>query len=123
MKTKISFLILFCAITFISKAQITTGEQPYGLRLLKREKPLSIKKEVKTFSAAYKASIAKEDLVNDEKNGAVRFAFAVPVNYNLENSGTWQTLEDGSKLWRLKVNMPDALSINTYLYNNRLINI
>jgi hypothetical protein len=111
MKTK-NILLMFCAIAYISNAQITTEEQPYGLTL--SEAPLLIQREEKTFSAAYKAQIAEEDAVNDATGGAVRYAFAVPVNYTLENSGTWQTLADGSKLWRLRVNIAGALATNTY---------
>jgi hypothetical protein len=49
----------------------------------------SVQEKVKTFTAAYKAGIVQEDLVNDATPGPVRYAFAVPVNYTLGNSGTW----------------------------------
>jgi hypothetical protein len=52
----------------------------------------------------------KEDLINDSQPGPVRYAYPVNVNYTLENSGVWQELNDGSKIWRLKVKLPGALS-------------
>ena len=42
----------------------------------------------------------------------LRIGFAHEVDYNLENSGEWIDLPDGSKLWRLEIFCPHALSIN-----------
>jgi hypothetical protein len=53
-------------------------------------------------------------LINDAGPGPVRYAFDVPVNYTLENSGAWQELPNGSRLWRLKIEMQGALSTNAY---------
>jgi len=43
---------------------------------------------------------------------APRFAKNIQVEYTLDNSGTWETLEDGSRLWRLRLSSADALSLN-----------
>jgi len=40
----------------------------------------------------------------------MRFAVPQKVNINLKNSGTWQTLSDGSRIWRLKVETKGAFS-------------
>lgn len=42
------------------------------------------------------------------------FRFAVPedVHFALENSGTWQTLADGSRIWRIRIKAPGARSLN-----------
>jgi hypothetical protein len=116
MRIKI-LIALFGFVAFIASAQITTGEQPYGLLMQKQgysPQNIPIQRDLKTFTNVYKAQIAQEDLVNDAKPGPLRYAFAVPVDYTLENSGTWQKLQDGGKLWRLKVSMSGALSTNTY---------
>jgi hypothetical protein len=42
----------------------------------------------------------------------VRFAAPIPVALTPDNSGTWETLADGSWLWRLRVGSPGALSLN-----------
>jgi len=39
----------------------------------------------------------------------------VEVAYTLENSGTWETLDDGSRLWRLRISSPGALSLSLSL--------
>lgn len=114
MKTKLLFAI-FC-IAVYSNAQITTGELPYGMLIKKNSlvKDIQVHKELKTVTAIQKAQIAQEDLIYDAQPGPERYAFDVPVNYNLENSGTWQKMLDGGRLWRLKVEMKDALSTNAY---------
>jgi hypothetical protein len=43
---------------------------------------------------------------------APRFAQNIPVAFSTANSGTWETLSDGSRLWRLRVTSPGALSLN-----------
>ncbi len=114
MKTKLLFAI-FCIAAY-SNAQITTKEQPYGMLMKKNSlvKDIQVQKEMKTVTAAQKARIAQEDLIYDAQPGPERYAFDIPVNYNLENSGTWQNMPDGGRLWRLKVEMKDALSTNAY---------
>jgi hypothetical protein len=44
--------------------------------------------------------------------GPARFAKDISVAYTPNNSGTWETLEDGSRLWRLRIASPGALSLN-----------
>lgn len=43
---------------------------------------------------------------------APRFAKNIQVEFTLDNSGTWETLDDGSRLWRLRLSSPGALSLN-----------
>jgi hypothetical protein len=43
---------------------------------------------------------------------APRFAKSIEVAFTPENSGTWETLDDGSRLWRLRISSPGALSLS-----------
>ncbi len=43
---------------------------------------------------------------------APRFATNIEVAYSPESSGTWETLNDGSRLWRLRISSPGALSLS-----------
>lgn len=43
--------------------------------------------------------------------GPLRFAIAEDVEFDLNNSGTWQDLPDG-RLWRLRIHSPGAVSHN-----------
>lgn len=46
------------------------------------------------------------------KDEPFRFGAPFDVQLNMENSGTWETLSDGSRMWRLKIESPGAYSIN-----------
>jgi hypothetical protein len=53
--------------------------------------------------------------VERERSGVAapaRFAKDISVAYSPDNSGTWETLEDGSRLWRLRLASSGALSLN-----------
>ena len=41
-----------------------------------------------------------------------RFANPISVNFNMNNSGIWTELEDGSMVWRLKIESLGAFSLN-----------
>lgn len=68
----------------------------------------------KTVVAATNIDQCKqEDLVTDQhKDIAWRFGVELPVSANLDNSGVWEVLDNGDRLWRLALGSPGALSIN-----------
>jgi len=43
---------------------------------------------------------------------APRVGKVLEVEFTLDNSGTWEILEDGSRLWRLRISSPGALSLS-----------
>ncbi len=53
----------------------------------------------------------KSDYEN-EKGAGLKFAHQFTVNYTPENSGNWYTLDDGTKIWKLRISSPGAYSIN-----------
>ncbi len=42
----------------------------------------------------------------------VRYATAQPAAFSTDSSGTWEELADGSRLWRLRIASPGALSLS-----------
>ena len=59
-------------------------------------------------------ALLAEDAVR-ERSGVpapARFAKDIRVAYTPATSGTWETLNDGSHLWRLRISSPGALSLN-----------
>jgi lysyl endopeptidase len=87
-----------------------------------REKPRSFSLNDKSQEQVQRKVLPKVDVErllaedrargkNTQRPGPRRFAVAVDVNYTLENSGTWQTLDDG-RLWRLRIQSPGAKSHN-----------
>ncbi len=60
------------------------------------------------------AELLAEDVAKENSGVAApdRFATAIPVAFAPTSAGTWETLDDGSKLWRLRISSPGALSLN-----------
>ncbi len=53
-----------------------------------------------------------------EKNGEMyRVGVSIDVSISMENSGTWDVLEDGTKIWRLRITSEDAEALSL-LYNH-----
>jgi hypothetical protein len=93
-------------------AQITTDELPYGLLNNVTSVATASRQNIITLPAPNITSIAQEDSINDSQPGPVRYAYPVEANFTPGNSGTWQELNDGSRIWRLRVKLPGALSTN-----------
>jgi hypothetical protein len=55
--------------------------------------------------------------VERERSGmpVTRIGKVLPVVFNPDNSGTWEVLEDGSRLWRIRVSSPGAVSLSLSL--------
>ena len=63
----------------------------------------------------------EEDLINrTNKVGPFRFGYEHITNYSLQNSGTWQTTDEGDKVWKIKFSSPGALSMNV-IFNDFFI--
>ncbi|MCD4747449.1 MAG: T9SS type A sorting domain-containing protein [Bacteroidales bacterium] len=58
-----------------------------------------------------------EDKESKENAQPYRIATLIPVNLTMEKSGTWTSLPDGGKIWRLKLISKGALALSIY-YNN-----
>ena len=93
---RIIFTNLWCFFVCILNAQITTGEMPLGLDNTKNNRnsayndvptEILIARDMKTINA--------EDAIADAQNGFLRFAYPIEVKYTPDNSGIWQTLDDG----------------------------
>ena len=73
--------------------------------------------DTKTMAGFDMAAIQAEDAINDvEKAAPWRFGYKYSTNFSLENSGTWQELDNG-KLWRIELQAPGALTMNLILEN------
>lgn len=50
-----------------------------------------------------------------EKNGEMpRVSVIMDVDFTMENSGTWDILDDGTKVWRLRITSEDALALSLH---------
>ena len=90
-----------------SAAQISAGGQPISFGT-------SFQKKIKSPLATTKLpSVDIATAIKEDKASGRDFRFAVPidVNYNLQNSGTWTLLDDGSRVWQLKIHSPKAIGL------------
>ena len=99
-------LLTSCCIVALNLYAQFSNELPYGLKeeIQLREQNVI----VLTAPEDMVERIKKEDSIGG-KWGAP-YAFPIRVNYTLENSGVWQELDDGSKIWCLKVNLPGSFA-------------
>lgn len=110
MKTQ-NFLLPFIIILTIygnGYSQISNGGTPHSFLTN------SIKNSVAGIKmpAVNVDSLFVADSLEYHKAKLFRFGYAIDVNINMENSGTWDTLSNGDKIWRLKIYSQNAFSLN-----------
>ncbi|AXG74231.1 T9SS C-terminal target domain-containing protein [Flavobacterium arcticum] len=125
MKFKITLYFLLIAV--LAQAQVTNEGKPMSWKLRNMEQVAPINMPDFDLKA-----LQEEDKANENRKDIPwRFGHEFIVDYNLENSGNWYTLEDGSRIWRIRFYskgaktmnflfsdfyMPDGA--NLYLYSN-----
>ena len=97
-----------------SYSQQGDGGEPKSYKL-----PASLKEvDQRVFTQPDIAALQAEDELNDDKGtGPWRFGFNNATNLTLENAGTWTTLPNGGKIWRLQLTCENALTVNLTLDN------
>ncbi|MEM7353865.1 MAG: hypothetical protein AAF657_23900 [Acidobacteriota bacterium] len=106
--------LLACALIVLSTAPASLareGEPPVSFR--KSATPLT-EIALRTMPAVDVERLRSEDAIAEQAPTPqpTRFAAPIPVAFDLETSGTWENLDDGSRLWRLRIASPGALSLN-----------
>ena len=101
-------------VSLISSAQISQGGIPYSFTN-------AIQFQNKTSATITLQNpdlniLAAEDAVNDPRQ-KYRVGVNLPVNLNVNNSGQWQNLSNGGRIWRLVIHSDDAMALGLY-YNN-----
>lgn len=108
--SRISMLIIFILLQTGSLwAQISEGGMPYSVT------SQGLRADIQTHimpAFDVQAFMVEDSL--DQLAGGIPYRFGKPhdVNFNLQNSGSWETLENGDRLWRLRISSPGAYSIN-----------
>lgn len=124
---KKTVLYLFLCFSFIVSAQVTNEGTPASWNLRTVESIESIKMPAFDLQA-----MQAEDAINDYKfDRPWRFGKEFMVNHDLNNSGSWTTLENGDRIWRIRFQSEGAVTMNflfedfylprggtIYLYNN-----
>jgi V8-like Glu-specific endopeptidase len=121
MKTARFFIFsgIFLIMNFSLSAQISQGGQPLSFKTdnknLTKEIPYETMPEINI------AALKAEDTKNDYRGGQPwRFGENIEVDLNNKNSGVWDILSDGTKVWRLGIHSRGAVSINLTFKKYRL---
>jgi lysyl endopeptidase len=125
MKLRFTFLMLLC-IGF-GYSQVTNEGKPASWKLYNLESmaPLTMPKfDLKALEAEDRANEGRKDI-------PWRFGTEFIVDNNLQNSGIWNTLPNGDRIWRIRYMSKGAKTLNflfsdfympkgakVYLYNN-----
>jgi hypothetical protein len=106
-------LLLIFSVQFI-QAQISSGGTPLSFTLALS--PASIP----TVTLAIRDNAVLRAQAKASEDQAIAAGSAIPyqvadvvdVHFDLKNSGKWETLPDGSRLWRLRIHSPGAEAIH-----------
>ena len=100
-------------------AQLSVGGDPYSWR----NPSLFSERQIPVFVASKidKSRFEKEDAENEKSNDFFRFSYPHSVNLNLMNSGKWTVLENGDRVWQLKIQCLEATSIHLFFDKFNLI--
>jgi lysyl endopeptidase len=99
-------------------SQVSQGGEPY----MWPEKDMArFAVEELYFPGLDMESIQAYDAVADQyKETPYRFGIGIPVDLSPENSGEWETLDNGSRVWRLAIECEAATSISFFFDNYRI---
>jgi hypothetical protein len=107
---KLSFILMGLLLACpILKAQISKGGKPYSYAA-----NLAPDVNTKTVPAVSLANLRKEDVLHEKQGLPLRIGIIFPVSYSLNNAGTWNTLPNGDRIWRLKIDVQGALATSLY---------
>tara|TARA_Y100000588_G_scaffold375019_1_gene450878 strand:+ start:8240 stop:10669 length:2430 start_codon:yes stop_codon:yes gene_type:complete len=104
-----NFIISLLMLSSVVLTQVSINSTPKSFSL--DEETVVLTKTLPAFNV--------QDFLREDENEMrlmdvkpYRFANPIPVDFNMENSGTWIILEDGTSIWRLRIESKDAFSIN-----------
>lgn len=112
---KLLTFIFACTLFANLRAQISTNELPYSFMEENKYLIQQNKNAIEVYNILLPKTVQeleKEDIEFDSDGVPPRFGYPIPVQYTMENSGTWRILENGDKLWQMTIYSPGALSIN-----------
>jgi len=107
--TCIVFIFIMSGIMGTARAQINSGGIPlsFGYKLSRNF-------DSREISAPDLKSAYAEDETADKNGMPYRFAINLPTDYGIQNSGTWQKLPDGGRIWQLELLVRDAKALTLY---------
>ena len=114
MKNLFTILIMFATLSLTLPQNTYAQRSILGIPQSTLYKDLPVQIDQRELQAPDMAVIEAEDMADEMQ---YRVGVAVPVNLNIDNSGTWTELPDGGKIWRLSLKVKDAQGLGVY-YDN-----
>lgn len=110
--------ILFSLNTFAQQPhqQLSDGGSPWSYKFDQFDNQIVNE----TMPAIDVAGLMYEDSMTALQTKPYRFGYDHMVNFNLSNSGSIITLDNGDKIWRLGIKAPDATSMSLSFQNMNL---
>lgn len=107
-----AFLLLSLLFSSAAVAQIQTGSQPIsfqnGLHVFDKDLNAQV------VAAPDMEQVMREDDVRDNSGQPPFDARLIPAGLNLNQHGEWYALENGARLWKMKIFAPGAISLEMY---------
>ncbi|UCD64189.1 MAG: trypsin-like peptidase domain-containing protein [Candidatus Zixiibacteriota bacterium] len=115
MKGMFIFLTGLLLLAGSSAGQVSKGGRPVSFQ---KKTAASVPQAV--MPAVDVAALLSEDIEEQRMGLPLRFGYPHEVDYDLTNSGVWEELDDGGRLWRLEIRCPGAFSVNLIYERFRL---
>ncbi|MCK8521411.1 T9SS type A sorting domain-containing protein [Aquimarina sp. D1M17] len=107
---RIFFYVALLCFGHLITAQITNEGEPESWLIDELAKKNIAPEVMKGFDLQ---KIQDEDAINDKKRGVpFRFGHEIDVNLNFNNSGSWDVLPNGDKIWRINIVSKGAKTMN-----------
>ena len=107
--SRILVCLAMLGISSLAEAQVSHGGQPLPLSITRSDGAMEY---VKMPAFDVDEELRIDSLNESDLRSGYRFAYKFMTDFNRHNSGTSFTLSDGTKVWRLGIYSPGALSIN-----------
>ncbi|MBX2841846.1 MAG: S1 family peptidase, partial [Flammeovirgaceae bacterium] len=113
------FFKLFASFTFFTFQSVCFGQ------ISQNETPISFNTNLSPIQELAPKIVEKpdldlikaEDLAQEAEGNIPNIGRLLPLNISMENSGEWQELENGDRIWRLKIKSEEAKGLNFYFNN------
>jgi Bacterial pre-peptidase C-terminal domain/Secretion system C-terminal sorting domain len=105
------FILLLLAGTFTATAQVGRGGKPYSFTNPLNDQLDARSQMLPRLDVALLRSNARSAY---NKGEILQAGQILPTHFTLANSGQWTTLPNGDRIWRLKIEVPDAPATSLY---------
>ena len=105
----ILFIVFAVCLQPVVNAQISYGGKPVS-----QTRSLSADIDHLQLRAPDMEKLRQEDLAAEKNAQLQRIGEILYVDIDMENSGTWDVLDDGRHVWRLQVSSENALALGLY---------